>query len=759
MSSYFGLQGEQLQDRLISLFRHGDHRKLLVLDNFESPWENMMRRGDVENFLSTLSGIKELGIIVTMRGAERPSGTLWSRPFLPMIAPYDRSAARDTFLAITDGDPHDPHLDILLDYADDLPLAVTLIAATAQYEPTSELVDRWKSDGTALADHGQHRKNSLDISIRITLESPRIARFPEALQVLSLLSLLPEGVELDDVRAFAPDVLKPEGAISILLGNALVFRVATGRLKVLAPLRNFIQHHHFPSSSAFWNLCKRYAEVASSANRIGYPGCGATYRKLGGEIGNIESLLVNSAEHEMPVLPLVEAIPPLCIFASLSGLGSIERLRCAIDLADDLQSPHLRASCFLGIARIQRIRGTDPTPFVEEAEALYRQLESTRGLADVDIFRGLTKVVLSGDHSDLIRTLEAALPSYDLSPDYRARCDCLIALGQRQIRQKLYSKAETTFHLALSESTQFSFLDGMGLAYYRLGTIYYFQSRFGAADEVYLKSSECFAQLPYAYGVTTGPTPEIPCMMNDYEEALCRSRDRRIVSKSQGWLRQGALSGLDIALAYIDLYRLDEAEEEIAEVRNAITEFHSAWEESLCDMLEGDIALQRGDLGASEKLYARSIEIYPPLRWEYYYRRTGDLAMAKNDTDKAFTQFLIGFLLARKSRVLINELKTGQIPCLRRIADIILEKSGRADIAEGVYWDLLGFTEFLGLRRESAGCFRGLGIVAKERGLESMAVKYWGRALKLSRDTQDSRAAEELERMAARLDVPETGKP
>ncbi|KZS97472.1 hypothetical protein SISNIDRAFT_387453, partial [Sistotremastrum niveocremeum HHB9708] len=291
MSSYFGLQGEQLQDRLISLFRHGDHRKLLVLDNFESPWENMARRGDVENFLSTLSGIPELAIIVTMRGAERPSGTLWSRPFLPMVAPYDRSSARDTFLAITDGDPHDPYLDTLLDYADDLPLAVTLIAATAQYEPTAELVHRWKSDGTALADHGKHRKNSLDISIRITLDSPRIARFPEALQVLSLLSLLPEGVELEDVRAFAPDVLKPEGAISILLGNALVFRVSSGRLKVLAPVRNFIERHHFPAPSAFQTLCSRYAEVAASASRIGFSGCGPLYRKLGMELGNIESLL------------------------------------------------------------------------------------------------------------------------------------------------------------------------------------------------------------------------------------------------------------------------------------------------------------------------------------------------------------------------------------------------------------------------------------------------------------------------------------
>ncbi|KAF8199754.1 hypothetical protein K438DRAFT_1966123 [Mycena galopus ATCC 62051] len=45
---------------------------LLVLDNFETPWESTTSRGEVEDFLALITDIPHLAILITMRGAERP---------------------------------------------------------------------------------------------------------------------------------------------------------------------------------------------------------------------------------------------------------------------------------------------------------------------------------------------------------------------------------------------------------------------------------------------------------------------------------------------------------------------------------------------------------------------------------------------------------------------------------------------------------------------------------------------------------------
>jgi hypothetical protein len=76
---------------------------LLVLDNMETPWEPTQSRGGVEEFLSLLTDISHVALIVsvfsilgclqlilseiTMRGAERPGKVAWTRPCLPALQP------------------------------------------------------------------------------------------------------------------------------------------------------------------------------------------------------------------------------------------------------------------------------------------------------------------------------------------------------------------------------------------------------------------------------------------------------------------------------------------------------------------------------------------------------------------------------------------------------------------------------------------------------------------------------------------------
>ncbi|KAJ7865608.1 hypothetical protein B0H14DRAFT_2308277, partial [Mycena olivaceomarginata] len=67
---------------------------LLILDNLESPWEAMQSRAGVEEFLSQLSDIPHVALIVTMRGSEKPGKVRWTHPFLTPLKPLSNDAAQ-----------------------------------------------------------------------------------------------------------------------------------------------------------------------------------------------------------------------------------------------------------------------------------------------------------------------------------------------------------------------------------------------------------------------------------------------------------------------------------------------------------------------------------------------------------------------------------------------------------------------------------------------------------------------------------------
>ncbi len=69
---------------------------LICLDNFETPWEGLERR-DVESLLVQLASIPNLGLLITVRGTQRPAPSVisWTKPFLPPLRPlpFDDAAA------------------------------------------------------------------------------------------------------------------------------------------------------------------------------------------------------------------------------------------------------------------------------------------------------------------------------------------------------------------------------------------------------------------------------------------------------------------------------------------------------------------------------------------------------------------------------------------------------------------------------------------------------------------------------------------
>lgn len=190
---------------------------LLVLDNFETMWEEEASRPSCETVLQLLADVEQLALIVTLRGSERPQGIAWTRPFPPPLRALDEEASRQVFVSsAAEVGENNPNLHRLLGLMEGVPLALVLIGHLAQYESLDTLVTRWEDLKTTMVvrSPGDDRLTSLDYSIRLSLLSPRMTREPSAIELLRLLALLPLGATPSDYNAWAPSIVNAPAALT-----------------------------------------------------------------------------------------------------------------------------------------------------------------------------------------------------------------------------------------------------------------------------------------------------------------------------------------------------------------------------------------------------------------------------------------------------------------------------------------------------------------------------------------------------------------
>ncbi|KAJ7119161.1 hypothetical protein C8R44DRAFT_790175 [Mycena epipterygia] len=299
IGSHLGIEPSASLTKAITRYFSESGPSILVLDNFETPWESPETRPDVEEFLSLLAGIPHLALLLTMRGAERPAKVKWTRPFLIPLEPLSLSAARQTFVTIADDPGHEDEeaLTKLLDLTGHLPLAVTLMASIASFEGYSGALSRWEVESTSLLSDGLGRTSNLDLSIRVSLGSPRITSSPHAMELLSLLSILPDGISEDDLLASEVPIPDIPTCRASLIRTSLVYKDRDGRLKSLNPIRGYMQRFHGPPYSLTDPL-RRYFEdllsVWSSHQQIS----SGLVPRLTSHLGNIRALVLAGLDQE-----------------------------------------------------------------------------------------------------------------------------------------------------------------------------------------------------------------------------------------------------------------------------------------------------------------------------------------------------------------------------------------------------------------------------------------------------------------------------
>ncbi|KAJ7174630.1 P-loop containing nucleoside triphosphate hydrolase protein, partial [Mycena filopes] len=243
---HLGLEpGPNLVKPVVQYFARQTSPCLLVLDNLETPWEPLHSRSEVEDLISLLADVPHLALIVTMRGAKRPGKVRWTRPFLLPLEPLSDTAALQIFDDITD----DPHLSDekaqLLKFTGNMPLALDLMAHLVEHEGLSSVLTRWKTEKTSLLSIGYDRSSNVDASIALSLSSPRIT--PHSQELLSLLSILPDGLSDTELAQSALPIKDILACKSVLIATSLAYKDNKGRLRSLVPIREHVRHFSPPS--------------------------------------------------------------------------------------------------------------------------------------------------------------------------------------------------------------------------------------------------------------------------------------------------------------------------------------------------------------------------------------------------------------------------------------------------------------------------------------------------------------------------------
>ncbi|KAJ7136150.1 hypothetical protein C8R44DRAFT_729640 [Mycena epipterygia] len=202
-------------DPLIKELDASKERRVLLLDNFETPWfSGDANRAQVQDILCRLAKLSHIALLVTMTSASPPSADIeWQQRELPSLDP---SAARDAFKSVY-RDAADEKLDELLRVIGHIPLAITLMAADGKRSRASpkDLLEEWGKAGTDMI-------SRMDRTISLSVNREVVTSNPAALTLLAVLSMLPAGTTVDNLRWWAPSLTSRTAAIESLRTAALI---------------------------------------------------------------------------------------------------------------------------------------------------------------------------------------------------------------------------------------------------------------------------------------------------------------------------------------------------------------------------------------------------------------------------------------------------------------------------------------------------------------------------------------------------------
>ncbi|KDR74709.1 hypothetical protein GALMADRAFT_141056 [Galerina marginata CBS 339.88] len=330
--------GDSLKD-VISEIKSFTEPLILLLDNFETPWNVVESRADTQQILYEIDQIAHVTLFITMRSSIPPcNGTQWHSFDIEAI---DGTAARQIYLDICPAGTNDADLSMLLESLGYMPLAITLIANMANMTglPAKKLLEEYNRLGTAMLGQGVGAKHGLDVCISLSVESAPMKRHPGAYDLLARLALLPVGTTYDALVKWwvvrdSPDLL---GAMQVLAETSLIRRRETNYF-ILPVIRSYILHpSRFPSEIRTEMISSACNFLACHNASPGHPSFNEQAAAISSEEGNLQSILIQATD---PAPGLIEALRVLAQH-QLSTRPRLEVIEHALKLSRQMEDHQL----------------------------------------------------------------------------------------------------------------------------------------------------------------------------------------------------------------------------------------------------------------------------------------------------------------------------------------------------------------------------------------------------------------------------------
>ena len=414
---------------------------ILVLDNLETPWEH--DRQSVEELLLRLAALSTacgLALVVTVRGVERPAGIAWNAT--PQVPRLTRDDSQKLFLHIAGAHLQtDRRLNELLSAADDLPLAVELLAHQAEDQPDLEdLWQRWEAGHTLILQRGGggSRETNLEVSIDLSLKSPR--QTDASRRMLGVLSRLPVGMLRSDLRsvfsAFGTEGLNVLHKIGLAQDE-------NERWRLLNPVREYVREHHAAllSFEDQRKLVGFYQNLAAQEGQRIFGTFGAQAKnRLTEEFPNIVQSIWEFALQKPAASVALWSGDPRLVFQTFQRLNAfLYSTELEVDsligsLLQDARTRNLKgnaAECAFLLGRRLYLRGEQNTAEVMLVEAYELFVQSNQLLSQAHCLHALAQLALArGDQEKAKRGFTDTRERYMKLGNSLGQASCILGLAE-----------------------------------------------------------------------------------------------------------------------------------------------------------------------------------------------------------------------------------------------------------------------------------------------------------------------------------------
>jgi hypothetical protein len=304
-------------EKIISELDGSKEPRLILLDNFETPWNAPGRtQKQVGDILRKLAMLSHIAILVTMRGTYPPCDTIKWQSYT--IQPTDKAACRRIFHDINPSSKNDPNVDRLLAALGHMPFAVTLMANLGKRgrSTANKLLETWYTSGTDMLSVTNSPEKNMNQSIRLSVDSEFVKQDPDALYLLAILSLLPAGTTTQNLRWWATSVKMVPSAIATLSDAGLLVEnkwehSSSPVLFVVPVVQSFMQQQGWIAENIRKQVqfsCCEY--VLAHACRFDDPTFPKNSKALAVEDTNIQSILFSTptSQHVVPSAIIMEAL-------------------------------------------------------------------------------------------------------------------------------------------------------------------------------------------------------------------------------------------------------------------------------------------------------------------------------------------------------------------------------------------------------------------------------------------------------------------